>query len=72
MCFFQQKYPKYILVVEAADTMGEGLRGEAKVIISVTDSNDNAPIYTQPTVSTEYLTWKISVCWRKEHNIYFI
>lgn len=55
MCLFQQKYPKYTLEIEAADMRGEGLTGRAKVILTVTDSNDNAPVFTQPSVSTEYL-----------------
>ncbi|KAM9345364.1 B-cadherin-like isoform 2-T2 [Symphorus nematophorus] len=44
----REKYPKYTLEVEAADMMGEGLVGSAKVILTVTDSNDNAPTFTQP------------------------
>ncbi|XP_034755127.1 B-cadherin [Etheostoma cragini] len=47
----REKYPKYTLVVRAADTMGEGLIGEAKVILTVTDSNDNAPAFIQPSYS---------------------
>ncbi|KAM8860155.1 B-cadherin [Spinachia spinachia] len=45
----REKYPKYTLVVQAADMKGEGLNGEAKVILTVTDSNDNAPAFTQPS-----------------------
>ncbi|KAL7383364.1 hypothetical protein ABVT39_009369 [Epinephelus coioides] len=43
----REKYPNYTLVVQAADMMGEGLIGEAKVILTVTDRNDNAPAFTQ-------------------------
>ncbi|XP_033978105.1 B-cadherin [Trematomus bernacchii] len=45
----REKYPKYTLVVQANDMNGEGLGGEAKVILTVTDSNDNAPVFTQPS-----------------------
>ncbi|XP_034722907.1 cadherin-1-like isoform X2 [Etheostoma cragini] len=46
----REKYPMYTLVVQAADTMGEGLIGKAKVILNVTDSNNNAPAFSQPLV----------------------
>ncbi|KAF3708625.1 Cadherin-1 Epithelial cadherin [Channa argus] len=45
----REKWPKYTLTVQAADMKGDGLRGEAKVILTVTDSNDNAPVYTEST-----------------------
>ncbi|TDH14723.1 hypothetical protein EPR50_G00023850 [Perca flavescens] len=43
----REKYPTYTLVVQAADMRGEGLTGEAKVILTVTDINDNAPVFTE-------------------------
>uniref|UniRef100_A0A8C3GAM5 Cadherin-1 n=1 Tax=Cyclopterus lumpus TaxID=8103 RepID=A0A8C3GAM5_CYCLU len=43
----REKYPKYTLVVQAADMVGRGSTVEAKVILTVTDSNDNAPAFTQ-------------------------
>ncbi|KAF1394379.1 hypothetical protein PFLUV_G00026560 [Perca fluviatilis] len=46
----REKYPMYTLVVQAADMAGDGLTGEAKVILTVTDRNDNAPASTQPSV----------------------
>ncbi|KAM7385047.1 hypothetical protein PAMP_001145 [Pampus punctatissimus] len=45
----REKYPKYTLEVQAADMQGEGLSRQAKVILTVTDSNDNAPAFTQPS-----------------------
>ncbi|XP_059214956.1 B-cadherin-like [Centropristis striata] len=41
----REEFPKYTLTVEAADMDGEGLRGEARVILTVSDSNDNAPTF---------------------------
>ncbi|XP_053731548.1 cadherin-1 [Synchiropus splendidus] len=43
----REKYPKYTLEVLAADMVGEGLSGKTKVILTVTDSNDNAPEFTE-------------------------
>lgn len=43
----REKNPKYTLGVQAADMRGDGLTGFTTVILTVTDSNDNAPIYTQ-------------------------
>uniref|UniRef100_A0A8C6UQP7 Cadherin domain-containing protein n=1 Tax=Neogobius melanostomus TaxID=47308 RepID=A0A8C6UQP7_9GOBI len=47
----REKNPNYTLEVQAADMEGEGLTGFTKVILTVTDSNDNAPIYTQTQFS---------------------
>uniref|UniRef100_A0A3P9D080 Cadherin domain-containing protein n=1 Tax=Maylandia zebra TaxID=106582 RepID=A0A3P9D080_9CICH len=39
--------------LQAADLAGEGLSGQTKVILTVTDSNDNAPVFTQKSVIDE-------------------
>uniref|UniRef100_A0A3B4EYX4 Cadherin domain-containing protein n=1 Tax=Pundamilia nyererei TaxID=303518 RepID=A0A3B4EYX4_9CICH len=49
----REKYPQYTLTVQAADMKGEGLTGQTKVILTVTDSNDNAPDFTQKSVIDE-------------------
>ncbi|XP_057703544.1 cadherin-1-like isoform X2 [Corythoichthys intestinalis] len=43
----REKYPKYTLTVQAADMKGNGLTGNANVILTVLDSNDNAPVFTK-------------------------
>uniref|UniRef100_A0A8C6UMZ9 Cadherin-1 n=1 Tax=Neogobius melanostomus TaxID=47308 RepID=A0A8C6UMZ9_9GOBI len=54
--------PKYTLEVRAADMKGDGLTGFTKVILTVTDSNDNAPIYTETQVKVfDALVVKMSV-----------
>ncbi|GLD62701.1 protocadherin Fat 4-like protein [Lates japonicus] len=45
-----ERYPNYTLVVEAADMQGEGLSGQAKVNLTVTDSNNNASAFPQSSV----------------------
>ncbi|XP_072247670.1 B-cadherin-like isoform X2 [Leuresthes tenuis] len=43
----RENIPQYTLVVQAADMKGEGRSVNAKVILKVTDSNDNAPVFKQ-------------------------
>uniref|UniRef100_A0A672ZSA4 Cadherin-1 n=1 Tax=Sphaeramia orbicularis TaxID=375764 RepID=A0A672ZSA4_9TELE len=43
----REKFSKYTLDVTAADYKGLGLQGRTQVILTITDSNDNAPVYTQ-------------------------
>uniref|UniRef100_A0A3B5LRC9 Cadherin domain-containing protein n=1 Tax=Xiphophorus couchianus TaxID=32473 RepID=A0A3B5LRC9_9TELE len=47
----RKKIPQYTLEVLAADMKGEGLTGFATVIIKVTDGNDHAPVFTEPSVN---------------------
>ncbi|XP_007538206.1 cadherin-1 [Erinaceus europaeus] len=45
----RESIPKYTLTVQAADLQGDGLSTTATAVITVTDSNDNPPIFS-PTV----------------------
>uniref|UniRef100_A0A3B3S359 Cadherin-1 n=1 Tax=Paramormyrops kingsleyae TaxID=1676925 RepID=A0A3B3S359_9TELE len=43
----KKKYPQYTLTVQVADMMGEGYSVTCTAVITVTDSNDNAPQFDQ-------------------------
>ncbi|KAJ7986068.1 hypothetical protein DPEC_G00346970 [Dallia pectoralis] len=45
----REKTPKYTLDIQAADNVGDGLIATCKAIITVADSNDNAPQFTPPS-----------------------
>ncbi|XP_036440311.1 B-cadherin-like [Colossoma macropomum] len=49
----REKYPQYTLTIAAGDMQGEGRVGTGTAVITVTDSNDNAPQFekTSYTVS---------------------
>lgn len=47
--FCLQSISSYTLVVQAADLLGEGLSTTAKAVITILDSNDNAPIFNPTT-----------------------
>nr|XP_004661717.1 cadherin-1 [Jaculus jaculus] len=49
----RESFPTYTLVVQAADLQGEGLSTTAKAVITVTDINDNAPIFNPTTYQGE-------------------
>uniref|UniRef100_A0A8C8DL00 Cadherin-1 n=1 Tax=Oryzias sinensis TaxID=183150 RepID=A0A8C8DL00_9TELE len=45
----REKYPEYTLEIQAADLDGNGLTGRTTVVLNVTDSNDNPPLFTAST-----------------------
>ncbi|XP_037371877.1 cadherin-1 isoform X3 [Talpa occidentalis] len=45
----RESIPKYTLVVQAADMNGNGLSTTATAVITVTDSNDNPPVFNPTT-----------------------
>nr|XP_035137532.2 cadherin-1 [Callithrix jacchus] len=45
----RESFPTYTLVVQAADLQGEGLSTTATAVITVTDANDNPPIFNPTT-----------------------
>uniref|UniRef100_A0A8C3YCE9 Cadherin-1 n=1 Tax=Catagonus wagneri TaxID=51154 RepID=A0A8C3YCE9_9CETA len=49
----RESFPTYTLVVQAADLQGEGLSTTATAVITVTDTNDNPPIFN-PTMGLDF------------------
>uniref|UniRef100_A0A8D2JI68 Cadherin-1 n=1 Tax=Varanus komodoensis TaxID=61221 RepID=A0A8D2JI68_VARKO len=45
----REKYPQYTLVLQATDMLGEGFSTTGTAVISVTDTNDNPPIFDPAT-----------------------
>ncbi|XP_062997036.1 cadherin-1 [Elgaria multicarinata webbii] len=41
----REKFPRYTLVLQAADMLGQGFTASASAVITVTDANDNQPIF---------------------------
>ncbi|XP_073669776.1 B-cadherin-like [Paramisgurnus dabryanus] len=48
-CLDRENFPKYTLVIQAADQQGKGFPTDGKAVIIVTDSNDNPPQFKQDT-----------------------
>uniref|UniRef100_A0A5F5PMP3 Cadherin-1 n=1 Tax=Equus caballus TaxID=9796 RepID=A0A5F5PMP3_HORSE len=49
----RESFPTYTLVVQAADLQGEGLSTTATAVITVTDANDNPPVFN-PTLGLDF------------------
>ncbi|KAJ7312186.1 hypothetical protein JRQ81_006546 [Phrynocephalus forsythii] len=45
----REKYPKYTLILQATDMLGQGLSNTGTAVITVTDTNDNQPIFDPQT-----------------------
>ncbi|XP_056381932.1 cadherin-1 isoform X2 [Hyla sarda] len=49
----REKYPQYTLTITATDQEGKGFMTSAKAIITVTDTNDNPPIFDPRTYTAQ-------------------
>ncbi|XP_072836945.2 B-cadherin [Pogona vitticeps] len=71
----REKYPQYRLVLQATDMLGQGLSNTGEAVITVTDANDNPPIFdpltyvaTVPENEVGYLVDTLTVVDADEEN----
>uniref|UniRef100_A0A8C8YA12 Cadherin-1 n=1 Tax=Panthera leo TaxID=9689 RepID=A0A8C8YA12_PANLE len=64
----RESVPMYTLVVQAADLQGEGLSTTATAVITVTDINDNPPIF-EPTTGLDFETKRQYILYVAVENV---